>query len=75
MLAIGRALRQRPCGLLTDPMEVAATINPVTYLMEALRPLYLQDLELSEIWPGFAVVLGAAAVMLVLSVRMINRYD
>jgi ABC-2 type transport system permease protein len=64
-----------PRELLTDPMEVAATINPVTYLMEALRSLYLQDLAWSEIWPGFAVVLGAAAVMLVLSVRMINRYD
>lgn len=43
--------------------------------MEALRSLYLQDLAWSEIWPGFAVVLGAAAVMLTLSVRMINAYD
>lgn len=64
-----------PRELLTDPMEVAATINPVTYLMEALRSLYLQDLAWSEIWPGFAVVLVAASVMLVLSVRMINAYD
>ncbi len=64
-----------PRELLTDPMEVAATLNPVTYLMEALRSLYLQDLAWSEIWPGFAVVLGAAAVMLTLSVRMINAYD
>lgn len=64
-----------PRELLTDPMEVAATINPVTYLMEALRSLYLQDLAWAEIWPGFAVVLGAASVMLVLSVRMINAYD
>ncbi|PTL59047.1 ABC transporter permease [Paraconexibacter algicola] len=64
-----------PRELLTDPMEVAATINPVTYLMEALRSLYLEDLRWSEIWPGFAVVLVAASVMLTLSVRMINRYD
>jgi hypothetical protein len=30
--------------MLTDPMEVAATINPVTYLMEALRSLILTGL-------------------------------
>ena len=56
-------------------MEVAATINPVTYLMEALRSLILVDLDWSEIWPGFAVVLALGAVMLVLNVRMIRNYD
>lgn len=34
-----------PRDMLTDPMEVAATINPVTYLMEALRLLILTDLD------------------------------
>ena len=27
------------------PLEVAATLNPVTYLMEALRSLILDDLD------------------------------
>ena len=61
--------------MLTEPMEVAATLNPVTYLMEALRSLILDDLAWSEIWPGFAVVARARRVMLVLNVRMIQRYD
>jgi ABC-2 type transport system permease protein len=26
-------------------MEIAATVNPVTYIMEALRSLILQDLR------------------------------
>src|SRR5919206_4884547 len=34
-----------PRHLLTHPMEVAATCNPVTYVMEALRSLILDDLD------------------------------
>lgn len=64
-----------PRDLLTEPMEVAATLNPVTYLMEALRSLILVDLDWSEIWPGFAVVAAMGVVALYLNVRMIKNYD
>jgi ABC-2 type transport system permease protein len=64
-----------PRDLLTRPMEIAATFNPVTYVMEALRSLILVDLAWSDIWPGFAVVAVLGAVMLALNVRMIRRYD
>jgi ABC-2 type transport system permease protein len=64
-----------PRELLTEPMEVAATLNPVTYLMEALRSLILEDLDWGAILPGFGVVAVLGAVMLVLNVRMIKRYD
>jgi len=64
-----------PRDLLTEPMEVAATLNPVTYLMEALRSLILYDLDWSEIWPGFAVIAALGALMLWLNVRMIRSYD
>jgi len=64
-----------PRDMLTRPMEIAATLNPVTYMMEALRSLILQDLVWAKIWPGFAVVVVLGALMLVLNVRMINRYD
>jgi ABC-2 type transport system permease protein len=64
-----------PRDMLTEPMEVAATINPVTHLMEALRSLILVDLDWSEIWPGFAVIAITGAIMLVLNVRMIANYD
>ncbi len=64
-----------PRDLLTEPMEVAATLNPVTYLMEALRSLILDDLAWDEILPGFGVVLALGILMLVLNVRMIQRYD
>jgi ABC-2 type transport system permease protein len=64
-----------PRDLLTDPMEVAATLNPVTYLMESLRSLILEDLNWSAIWPGFLVVAVTGAIMLVLNVRTIQRYD
>jgi ABC-2 type transport system permease protein len=64
-----------PRDLLTEPMEVAATLNPVTYLMEALRSLILEDLDWETILPGFGVVAVLGAVMLVMNVRMIKRYD
>jgi ABC-2 type transport system permease protein len=64
-----------PRDLLTRPMEIAATLNPVTYVMEALRSLILEDLEWGTILPGFAVVLALGAVMLALNVRVINNYD
>jgi ABC-2 type transport system permease protein len=64
-----------PRDLLTKPMEVAATLNPVTYVMEALRSLILQDFDWSRILPGFAVVAVLGALMLALNVRMIRRYD
>ena len=41
-----------PRDLLTRPMEIAATLNPVTYVMEALRSLILEDLDWAKIWPG-----------------------
>lgn len=64
-----------PRDMLARPMEVAATLNPVTYLMEALRSLILTDLDWGKILPGFAVVAVLGAIMLVLNVRMIKTYD
>ena len=64
-----------PRDLLTRPMEIASTVNPVTYVMEALRSLILEGLVWGDILAGFGVVLGLGAVMLALSVRVIERYD
>jgi ABC-2 type transport system permease protein len=64
-----------PRDLLTRPMEIAATLNPVTYVMEALRSLLLEDLVWGRITPGFAVVAVLGAVMLALNVRVIRHYD
>ena len=64
-----------PRDLLTRPMEIAATFNPVTYIMEALRSLILVELEWDVIGRGFAVVAIAGAVMVALSIRTIRRYD
>ncbi len=61
--------------LLTRPMEIAATCNPVTYIMEALRSLILDDFDWGTILPGFGVVLGLGIIMMILNVRLINSYD
>jgi ABC-2 type transport system permease protein len=64
-----------PRNMLTHPMEIAATINPVTYIMEALRSLILVDLRWETIGLGYLVIVVAGAIMLGLSVRVVRNYD
>ena len=64
-----------PRNLLTRPMEIAATCNPVTYIMEALRSLILDHFNWARIGRGFAVVAVAGLVMVALNVRAIRNYD
>lgn len=64
-----------PRNMLTRPMEIAATCNPVTYLMEALRSLVLDDFDWPVIGRGFGVVVLLGLLMVALSVRLIRRYD
>ena len=64
-----------PRDLLTRPMEIAATFNPVTYVMEACRSLILEGFDAAALAKGGAVIVGSAVLMLALSVRLINHYD
>jgi ABC-2 type transport system permease protein len=64
-----------PRNMLTHPMEVAATYNPVTYLMEGMRSLILENFNWGRIGAGFLVVAVAGVLMLFLSVRVIRNYD
>ena len=64
-----------PRELLTRPMEIAATINPVTYIMEAARSLILEDFDWAAIGRGYLVVAISMVLMLALSVRVVSRYD
>jgi ABC-2 type transport system permease protein len=64
-----------PRDMLTRPMEVAATFNPVTYIMEAMRSLILEDFAWGPIGRGFAVVAVSGALMLALNIRSIRNYD
>jgi ABC-2 type transport system permease protein len=64
-----------PRDQLSRPMEIAATINPVTYVMEAARSLILVGFDGAALAKGFGVIIVTMALMLVLSVRMVNNYD
>lgn len=64
-----------PREQLTRPMEIAATFNPVTYVMEGARSLILEGFDGAALAKGFAVVGVSMAAMLALSVRMVNNYD
>ncbi len=64
-----------PRHMLSHPMEIAATLNPVTYIMEGLRSLILYQPQWTTVGWGFLVVLGAGVVMVTLNVRLIRNYD
>lgn len=64
-----------PREQLTRPMEIAATLNPVTYVMEGARSLILVGFDGPSLAKAFAVVAIAMAAMLGLSVKMVNDYD
>jgi ABC-2 type transport system permease protein len=64
-----------PRPLLTRPMEIAASLNPVTYVMEAMRSLILQGFVAGPLIKGFAVVGVLLVLMLALNIRMIRNYD
>jgi ABC-2 type transport system permease protein len=64
-----------PRDLLTRPMEIAATFNPVTYVMEAMRALILQDFAWGVLARGFGIVAVLGVVMVALNLRLIRRYD
>ena len=56
-------------------MEIAATYNPVTYIMEAMRSLVLQDFEWSAIGRGTPWSPSLGIVMVALSIPSIRRYN
>ncbi|MDT7548405.1 MAG: type transport system permease protein [Actinomycetota bacterium] len=64
-----------PRHLLTRPMEIAASCNPVTYIMEAMRSLILQGFVAGPLLRGFAILGVLLALVLFLNVRMIRNYD
>lgn len=64
-----------PRELLTRPMEIAATLNPVTYVMEAMRSLILVELDWVVVGKGFAVVAVFVALMVGLNVMVMRKYD
>ena len=64
-----------PRPLLTRPMEIAATLNPVTYIMEATRALIISGFDTAVLTKGFAVLAVALVATLAVSIRVINRYD
>ena len=64
-----------PRELLTRPMEIAATLNPVTYVVEAMRSLILYEFEWDVIGWGFLVAGGFALLMLAINVRTMATYD
>jgi ABC-2 type transport system permease protein len=64
-----------PRGLLTHPMEIAATFNPVTYVMEAMRSLILVGFDWGVLAKGFAVAGVFVVLMTTVNVRTMRTYD
>jgi ABC-2 type transport system permease protein len=65
-----------PRDMLTRPMEIAATLNPVTYIMEGLRALILSEtIPWQTAGKGFLVVVVSGAIVLALNAMLMRNYD
>jgi len=64
-----------PRDQLTRPMEIAASFNPVTYVMEAARSLILEGFEADVLLKCTAVLVAGLTAAVALNVRAINHYD
>ncbi len=64
-----------PRELLTPAMEAAATLNPVTYVMEAMRSVILTDLDAAVVGKGLLVVAVFVTGTLALNARVMRSYD
>ena len=64
-----------PRNLLTRPMEIAATLNPVTYIMEGARSLILEGFDPAAMGRALLVLAITGALMLLLTARAIRNYD
>ncbi|MBK5306995.1 MAG: ABC transporter permease [Frankiaceae bacterium] len=64
-----------PRELLTRPMEIAASCNPVTYVMEAMRSVILEGFVAAPLLRGFAVLAVLLAITFCLNIRLVRRYD
>lgn len=63
-----------PRPMLTRPMEIAASCNPVTYIMEAMRSLII-DAKAETVLVGFAVAGVLFVLSVALNVRAVRHYD
>jgi ABC-2 type transport system permease protein len=64
-----------PFDRLTGFMEALARANPVSYVIEGLRSLVLEGWVVSDLVLCLAMTVGVGALLTLLSLRTIERYD
>jgi ABC-2 type transport system permease protein len=64
-----------PFDRLTSLMRTLAHLNPVSYVLEALRSLVLEGWVVHKLLLGLLVIVVTALVLTGLSVRAIETYD
>jgi ABC-2 type transport system permease protein len=56
-----------------DWFQAIATANPVSYLIEGIRSLFIDGLDWSALWPAFAISGTLIAIFLTLAAYSINQ--
>lgn len=62
-----------PRNLLARPMEILATYNPVTYVVEGMRSLVLEGFVVGDLLRALVVIAGLGAITLAANIRLVNR--
>ncbi len=63
-----------PKDLLARWLEVFATLNPVTLILEGVRQGFVGDVTWADTWPAFLSLAGLLAIFGALAVRSLRRY-
>lgn len=58
---------------LQEWMQVVVTVNPITYILEAMRSLTIEGWQAGPLLEGFAVAVGLAAAMLAWATAVARR--
>lgn len=62
-----------PMDLLADWLQVVATINPTTQVIDAMRDGFITSMTLHDLWTATLAILGLMVVFGVLAVRGMGR--
>jgi ABC-2 type transport system permease protein len=63
-----------PKELLQRWLEIVATINPVTLILDACRQGFVGDVTFADTWPGIVALAGVLTVLGAFAVRGLQRY-
>jgi len=62
-----------PVNNMPEALQIVTYAVPATYFIDILKGLYLQNLNMSQLWPSFVVLVGMFGVLAILNLMILKR--